>query len=243
MVLKCFTWWSLSTVLHVSVSAGWLFKHDAVPLSSLTLPVPSRTDCKKTLCLVNCLYENKSFSFLGAYPSDSKPCPSHLQDGVSSPVDKCGGQRVFSPEEHRAIGGAIERLGIQLLRNLPVGPQQPNIILSPVSLAFALAQLTLGKVTFPHKVQSRTHIYRAVCIPWCIFLQHSSSLETVCLVWIVLLGARNKTEKLLLKSLHAHSLPCYHYLLGSLAPHSRNTSLDVAARMYLRPGVQWLELN
>lgn len=43
------------------------------------------------------------------------------------------------------IGGAIERLGLQLLQNLPVGPQQPNVILSPLSVAFALAQLTLGQ--------------------------------------------------------------------------------------------------
>ncbi|XP_045896223.1 alpha-2-antiplasmin [Micropterus dolomieu] len=121
---------------------------------------------------------------------------------VSDPVDEdetkgvhsCGGRRVFSPEEHRAIGGAIERLGLQLLEELPIGPQQPNIVLSPLSLAFALAQLTLG--------------------------------------------ARHETEKLLLKSLHAHSLPCYHHILGGLLPHFRNTSLEVATRMYLRPGFE-----
>lgn len=48
-------------------------------------------------------------------------------------------------EARRSVGGAIERLGLQFLENLPVGPQQPNVILSPVSLAFALAQLTLGQ--------------------------------------------------------------------------------------------------
>ncbi|XP_044077179.1 alpha-2-antiplasmin isoform X2 [Siniperca chuatsi] len=122
---------------------------------------------------------------------------------VSDPVDEeketeevhsCGGRRVFSPEEHRAIGGAIERLGLQLLEKLLIGPQQPNVVLSPLSLAFALAQLTLG--------------------------------------------ARNKTEKLLLESLNAHSLPCYHHILGGLLPHFRNTSLEVATRMYLRPGFE-----
>lgn len=50
-------------------------------------------------------------------------------------------------------------------------------------------------------------------------------------------GARNKTEELLLKSLHAHDLPCYHHILGGLLPHFRNTSLELATRMYLRPGV------
>nr|XP_020442873.1 alpha-2-antiplasmin-like [Monopterus albus] len=109
-------------------------------------------------------------------------------------VHSCEGRRVFSLEEHRAVAGTIERLGLQLLENLPVGPHQPNVILSPLSLAFALAQLTLG--------------------------------------------ARNETEKLLLRSLHAHHLPCYHHILGSLAPHFIWTSLDVATRMYLRPGFE-----
>ncbi|XP_074467100.1 alpha-2-antiplasmin-like [Sebastes fasciatus] len=109
-------------------------------------------------------------------------------------VQGCGGGRVFSPEDHRAIGGAIERLGLQLLEKLPIGPQQPNVILSPLSLALALAQLTLG--------------------------------------------ARNETEKLLLESLHAVSLPCYHHILGGLVTHFRNTSLEVATRMYLRPGFE-----
>ncbi|XP_035480373.1 alpha-2-antiplasmin isoform X1 [Scophthalmus maximus] len=130
--------------------------------------------------------------------------PSPGAPDVSDPVDEeeeaedtdrsCRGGRVFSPEEHQALGGAIERLGLQLLENLPIGPQQPNVILSPLSLAFALAQLSLG--------------------------------------------ARNETEKLLLKSLNANSLPCYHHILGSLVPHLSNTSLDVAARMYLRRGFE-----
>ena len=55
-------------------------------------------------------------------------------------------------------------------------------------------------------------------------------------VFCFLSGARNETEKLLLESLHAVSLPCYHHILGGLLPHFRNRSLEVAARMYLRPG-------
>uniref|UniRef100_A0A667YJC1 Serpin domain-containing protein n=1 Tax=Myripristis murdjan TaxID=586833 RepID=A0A667YJC1_9TELE len=56
----------------------------------------------------------------------------------------CGGGRAFSPAAQRAVGGAIERLGVQLLEKLPFGPQQPNVIVSPLSLALALAQLALG---------------------------------------------------------------------------------------------------
>lgn len=99
-----------------------------------------------------------------AYSSDSEPCLLYLQDeptpqplDVDGPVDNCGGQRVFSPEEHQAIGGAIEKLSIQLLENLPVGPQQPNVILSPLSLAFALAQLTLGQGTLQSVVHKLLH--------------------------------------------------------------------------------------
>ncbi|KAM7373886.1 hypothetical protein PAMP_006576 [Pampus punctatissimus] len=131
-----------------------------------------------------------------------EPSPTPEASDVSVPVDKeketdkkvhsCGGRRVFSPEEHRAMGDAIERLGLELLEKLPVGPHQPNVVLSPLSLAFALAHLTLG--------------------------------------------ARNNTEKLLMKSLHAQSLPCYHHILGGLVSHFNN--MDVATRMYLRPGFE-----
>ncbi|XP_047463540.1 alpha-2-antiplasmin [Mugil cephalus] len=126
--------------------------------------------------------------------TEPTPAPSDVSDIVDekeeTKVHICGG--AISPEEHRAIGGAIERLGLKLLENLPIGPQQPNVIISPLSLAFALAHLTLG--------------------------------------------ARNETEKLLLQSLHAHSLPCYHHVLGSLIPHFSHTSLELATRMYLKKG-------
>ncbi|XP_033969805.1 alpha-2-antiplasmin-like isoform X1 [Trematomus bernacchii] len=124
--------------------------------------------------------------------------PPDVPEGEEKETDveqvSCTGSQAFSPESRRAIGGAIERLGLKILEQLPVGPQQPNVIISPLSLALALAQLTLG--------------------------------------------ARNETEKLLLESLHASELPCFHHTLGALIPHFRNTSLEVAARMYLRPGFE-----
>ncbi|XP_015254763.1 PREDICTED: alpha-2-antiplasmin-like [Cyprinodon variegatus] len=126
--------------------------------------------------------------------------PTAAAPGVSVPTEEeeerndgnCG--RAFSHEEHRLIGGAIEQLGLKILENLPTSPQQPNVILSPLSLAFALAHLTLG--------------------------------------------SRKETEKLLLQSLHAQKLPCFHHVLGSLIPHLTQNSLEVAARMYLRPGFE-----
>uniref|UniRef100_UPI003AAB29D7 alpha-2-antiplasmin n=1 Tax=Centroberyx gerrardi TaxID=166262 RepID=UPI003AAB29D7 len=126
-------------------------------------------------------------------PDGSSPGAEGAEGEEEEEVEDCRGGRVFGPDARRAAGGAVERLGVQILQKLPIGPQQPNVVLSPLSLALALAQLTLG--------------------------------------------ARNETEKLLLNSLHAHSVPCYHHVLGSLVPHS-NTSLEVATRMYLRPGFE-----
>uniref|UniRef100_A0A3P8S8E9 Serpin domain-containing protein n=1 Tax=Amphiprion percula TaxID=161767 RepID=A0A3P8S8E9_AMPPE len=124
-------------------------------------------------------------------PSPAAPHVSGTADeGEDDSDHDCRG--TFSPEQHWVIGGAVEQLGLRLLENLPISPQQPNVILSPLSLALALAQLTLG--------------------------------------------ARNETEKLLLQSLHALRLPCFHHILGSLVPYFSHSSVEVAARMYLKPG-------
>ncbi|XP_038861439.1 alpha-2-antiplasmin-like isoform X1 [Salvelinus namaycush] len=113
------------------------------------------------------------------------------ETGTVATEDHSCGEQVFSQEARWSVGGAVERLGRQLLDSLQTGPEQPNVIISPLSVALALAQLTLG--------------------------------------------ARNETQKLLLSSLHAHTVPCYHESLGSLLQHLTNTSLQVATRMYLRP--------
>lgn len=56
----------------------------------------------------------------------------------------CGGRQMFSSEALGPLGGSIERLGLQLLERLLIGPQQPNVLISPFSLSLALAQLALG---------------------------------------------------------------------------------------------------
>ncbi|XP_029547128.1 alpha-2-antiplasmin isoform X1 [Salmo trutta] len=113
------------------------------------------------------------------------------ETGMVAPEDHSCGEQVFRQEAWRSVGGAIERLGRQLLDSLQAGLEQPNVIISPLSVALALAQLSLG--------------------------------------------AHNETQKLLLSSLHAHTVPCYHHILGSLLQHLTNTSLQVATRIYLRP--------
>lgn len=103
-----------------------------------------------SLCCIHILKNLNPWLFLFF---QEQPTPLLAPD-VSDPVDKeetddlvqsCSGGQVFSREEQQAIGGAIERLGLQLLQNLPIGPQQPNVILSPLSVAFGLAQLALGQ--------------------------------------------------------------------------------------------------
>ncbi|XP_070762488.1 serpin peptidase inhibitor, clade F (alpha-2 antiplasmin, pigment epithelium derived factor), member 2b [Enoplosus armatus] len=50
------------------------------------------------------------------------------------------------PQSREAIAAAIQKLGVQLLQNLETTPEQPNVIISPFSIALALSQLALGAV-------------------------------------------------------------------------------------------------
>ncbi|CAN9501236.1 unnamed protein product [Ophioblennius macclurei] len=128
----------------------------------------------------------------GSGLTDPTQMPPQASTAPQKELSSCA--EAFAPEDQRAIGGAVEQLGLSLLEKLAVSPQQPNVIVSPLSVAVALAQLTLG--------------------------------------------ARNETEQQLLQSLHAQDLPCYHHVLGRLLPHFSQSSLQVAARMYLRPGFE-----
>lgn len=49
-----------------------------------------------------------------------------------------------SAESREAIAAAIQKLGMQLLQNLEITPEQPNVIISPFSISLALSQLALG---------------------------------------------------------------------------------------------------
>ncbi|XP_023646745.1 alpha-2-antiplasmin-like [Paramormyrops kingsleyae] len=120
-------------------------------------------------------------------PPDTTPVPTD-EHGV-----ECGSRR-FGQGAKRAVGAAVTKLGLQLLEKMEIGPEQPNVILSPLSISLALSQLALG--------------------------------------------ARNETEALLLASLHAQDLPCYHWALRELVQHLSGHALQVASRMYLKPGFE-----
>uniref|UniRef100_A0A672H3V8 Serpin domain-containing protein n=1 Tax=Salarias fasciatus TaxID=181472 RepID=A0A672H3V8_SALFA len=49
-------------------------------------------------------------------------------------------------QSREAVAASIQKLGVQLLRNLETSPEQPNVIISPLSIALALSQLALGAV-------------------------------------------------------------------------------------------------
>ncbi|XP_041947893.1 alpha-2-antiplasmin-like [Alosa sapidissima] len=105
--------------------------------------------------------------------------------------DECG--EVFSLESnHRAVEASLTKLGLTLLEHLKPSPEQPNVLISPLSIALALSQLALG--------------------------------------------AQNETQAQLLKALHANDLPCYHKLLSGLQQHLNTMAIQVASRLYLRPG-------
>uniref|UniRef100_UPI0037E8415F serpin peptidase inhibitor, clade F (alpha-2 antiplasmin, pigment epithelium derived factor), member 2b n=1 Tax=Semicossyphus pulcher TaxID=241346 RepID=UPI0037E8415F len=57
-----------------------------------------------------------------------------------------------SSQSREAIAAAIQKLGVQLLQNLDPTPEQPNVIISPFSIALALSQLALGAVNETHEL-------------------------------------------------------------------------------------------
>lgn len=158
--------------------------------------------------------------------------PAPISDEVDTKEAHSCRNQLASTGGRRSLGGAIEQFGVQLLEKLPIIPQQPNVILSPLSVALALAHLTLGESDFSFVCQKEIIHVQDLSAG---FGKNLIPVETAGIY--LLLGAHNETENLLLKTLHAHNLPCYHHILGGLLPHFKNKSLEVATRMYLRPGV------
>ncbi|XP_066551837.1 alpha-2-antiplasmin [Amia ocellicauda] len=121
--------------------------------------------------------------------------PPTTQD-TSSEEDQqgeCQGDELGA-EAKRELGVAIMKFGLELLQHVQASPEQPNVMVSPLSVALGLSQLALG--------------------------------------------AANETETLLLKALHVDALPCYHSVMKSLLHDITQSALQVATRIYLRPGFQ-----
>lgn len=145
----------MNVILILCFPDSW-FGNEAASSSFLSLSLPSGADCKNIIpttpttikvfhpserevcfCLLLCTQEE---------PQTEPPEATATADGKQeTESETCGGGKMLGTEERRSVGGAIERLGLELLSKLPTGPQQPNVILSPLSVALALAQLTLGR--------------------------------------------------------------------------------------------------
>lgn len=140
-----------------------------------------------------------------------------------------------SPESREAIAAAIQKLGVRLLQNLEATPEQPNIIISPLSISIALSQLALGKHIWPLKAH-------------CTFTVFSLSLVSIFLKFMVtwripqsviapsLAGAVNETRELLMHHLHEQTLHCYHQSLYNVLAGLRNKDLQIATQIFLRQG-------
>uniref|UniRef100_A0A3Q0RHS9 Serpin domain-containing protein n=1 Tax=Amphilophus citrinellus TaxID=61819 RepID=A0A3Q0RHS9_AMPCI len=76
------------------------------------------------------------------------PATTSMPIGASSSEEDSGGCLPVSrsPYSREIIAAAIQKLGVQLLQNLETTPEQPNIIISPLSISLGLSQLALGAV-------------------------------------------------------------------------------------------------
>ncbi|XP_010890305.1 serpin peptidase inhibitor, clade F (alpha-2 antiplasmin, pigment epithelium derived factor), member 2b [Esox lucius] len=98
------------------------------------------------------------------------------------------------PKSRKALAYAIQKLGMKMLGQMKTGPEQPNVIISPLSISLILSQLALG--------------------------------------------ALNETEELLMRHLHANTLPCYHMSIQNFLERLRKSDLQVATRIYLQKGFE-----
>lgn len=78
-------------------------------------------------------------------PSEVTTVPVGADEPPTQEADE-EGCPAKSPLSRKKIAAAIEKLGMKLLQNLDTTPDQPNIIISPLSIALGLSQLALGAV-------------------------------------------------------------------------------------------------
>lgn len=140
-----------------------------------------------------------------------------------------------SPESREAIAAAIQKLGVRLLQNLEATPEQPNIIISPLSISLALSQLALGKHIWPLKAHGTFTVFSLSLVS--IFLKFMVTWRCPqSVIALSLAGAVNETQELLMHHLHEHTLPCYHQSLYSILAGLRNNDLQIATQIFLRQG-------
>ncbi|XP_076831969.1 serpin peptidase inhibitor, clade F (alpha-2 antiplasmin, pigment epithelium derived factor), member 2b [Brachyhypopomus gauderio] len=77
-------------------------------------------------------------------PAASIPTSEKEENSSEEDTDESCRRRFSSPEIRHAIGSGIMKFGLQLLEYLDANKEQPNVIISPLSVSLALSQLALG---------------------------------------------------------------------------------------------------
>ncbi len=113
-------------------------------LLTLRSPCPSQ-DLKGTLDPTITEALTVSPDGLDADPSTPVPSPGQKEGSSEEDLDSLCDGDMTSQQIKRTIGNGILKLGLWFLENLKPSPEQPNVIISPLSLSLALSQLALGK--------------------------------------------------------------------------------------------------
>lgn len=140
-----------------------------------------------------------------------------------------------SSKSKEAVAAAIQKLGVRLLQNLEATPEQPNIIISPLSISLALSQLALGKHIRPFKERRTFTAFPPSFVS--IFSEFMGAWRCPHpVIALFLTGAVNETRELLMYHLHEHTVPCYDQTLYSILTGLRNNDLQIATQIFLREG-------
>ncbi|KAL4647577.1 alpha-2-antiplasmin-like [Arapaima gigas] len=159
-------------------------------LSEVNTTQPSTTVLPPDIAVTSNGYDH---SYTPTREPSIPPQPEKVEEDSSEElVESSCAAYIASDKAKQALGAAVMKFGLELLSNLKKGPDEPNVIVSPISVSLALSQLALG--------------------------------------------AADETASQLLRVLHADGIPCYHKALSSLLHELDSNALQVASRIYLKPG-------
>lgn len=103
---------------------------------------------------------------LEADPSATVSSPGQKEGSSEEDLDTLCDGEMSSQQIKRTIGNGIMKLGLLFLENLKPSPEQPNVIISPLSLSVALSQLALGK----SGIYSKTKMFHVLVSVQFIFI-------------------------------------------------------------------------
>ncbi|KAK2880999.1 hypothetical protein Q8A67_018267 [Cirrhinus molitorella] len=115
-----------------------------IPLIPLmpSKPISVRTSLKGTLDPT--ITEALTVSPDGLETDPSTTAPGQKEGSSEEDLDSLCDGDMTSQQIKRTVGNGIMKLGLWFMENLKSSPEQPNVIISPLSLSVALSQLALG---------------------------------------------------------------------------------------------------